>query len=83
MEGKTGKGTGVKDTQSAKKTNRRAKPLLDTNDPLRSLNRILNQLIIETNGEIPEPVRQALISANDKTWTAFVEMEQRLQEVTR
>lgn len=66
---------GAATTATAVKNGRREKPLIDGNDPLRSLKRVLDQVLVECIS-VPAEIRQQLDMARRSAWQCFVKQEE-------
>lgn len=79
MDGKTAK-SAVAEKQTGAKA-RKAKPLLDGADPLRSLKRVLDQVLLE-GASMPAEIRQCVASARNACWEHFKKEEEALNAKT-
>lgn len=79
MDGKAGKPLAMGQVTGS---GRKQKPLIDAADPLRSLKRVLDSMLVQSNG-IPSDIRQTLIAARDAAWEEFKKAEEAQMVRTR
>lgn len=61
---------------------RKAKALIDNNDQLRSVKRLLDKVLLEADS-LPNEIRQKITAVRDTVWEAFKAEEESINSSTR